>query len=163
MEFGKIISGATRVKCNVYEFPKYIDIVFAETCPDGYLPVEKVLPKPEVPDGKWLAFVYTNTGTALRKEYFLVDAGESAFEAVRKFSKLKIYGAITQLGAWGQVQSWLETKDVGGLNGWMAFQLAQEISEDHPMFAPLSEDARVMLGLTKEQFDSLLAQCVLDE
>jgi len=81
----------------------------------------------------------------------------------RKFSRLKLYGAIAQLGAWPQIQSWLEAKTIGGVNGWMAFQLAQEVSEDHPMFAPLANEAKALLGLSDEQFESLLNACVLEE
>lgn len=79
----------------------------------------------------------------------------------RKFSKLSIYGAIAQLGAWDAIKAWLEAKNINGINGWMAFQLAQEISEDHPLFSPMAEEARQLLGLTEEQFDALLNECIL--
>lgn len=87
----------------------------------------------------------------------------------RKFSKLKIYGAIISLpdangtSAWEKVKAWLEAKTISGVNGWMAFQLAQEISEDHPLFAVLADEARQLLGLTQEQFDALLNQCILED
>lgn len=81
----------------------------------------------------------------------------------RKFSKLKIYGAMASIGAWDRVKGWLETKTVGGLNGWEAFALAQEVSEDHPMFQPLAEEARRLLGLSEEQFAAMLDQCVLED
>lgn len=80
----------------------------------------------------------------------------------RQFSKLKIYGAIAQLGAWDKVKEWLEQKDVGGMNGWTAFTLAQEVSESHEMFATLAEEARKLLGMTQEQFDAMLDECVLE-
>ena len=78
MEYGKIIRGSTEEYCNVYEFPQYVDIKFADSQPEGYLPITKIGTKPAIPAGKWLAFHYTNTGTALKKEYFLVDEGQSA-------------------------------------------------------------------------------------
>lgn len=87
----------------------------------------------------------------------------------RKFSKLKIYGAIIGLpdangaSAWERVKAWLEAKEIGGVNGWTAFQLAQEISEDHPLFTPLAEEARQLLGLTPTQFDALLNACILEQ
>jgi len=86
----------------------------------------------------------------------------------RKFSKLKIYAAISGLdtvnsaATWATVQTWLEGKSVNGMNGWLAFQLAQEISEDHPLFAAWSEEARQLLGLTPEQFETLLNSCILE-
>ncbi len=80
----------------------------------------------------------------------------------RQFSKLKIYGAIAQLGAWEKVKAWLEQKDVGGMNGWTAFQLAQEVSESHEMFATLAEEARELLGMDEAAFDAMLDNCVLE-
>lgn len=87
----------------------------------------------------------------------------------RKFSKLKIYGAIVALPerngetAWNTVHAWLEAKTINGVNGWMAFQLAQEISEDHPLFAPLANEAQALLVLTDEQFATLLSSCILED
>lgn len=81
----------------------------------------------------------------------------------RKFSKLKVYAAIGKLGAWEKVRTWLEAKDIDGVNGWMAFILAQELSEDNELFAPLAEEARQLLGLTTEEFESILSGCVLEE
>lgn len=87
----------------------------------------------------------------------------------RKFSKLKIYGAIISLpeangvSAWELVKAWLEQKTIEGINGWMAFQLAQEVSEDHPLFVPLAKEAQELLMLTDEQFAALLDACILED
>ena len=102
------------------------------------------------------------TDTAITRQYAEADI-PAPIKLPRKFSKLKIYGAIAQLGAWEKVKSWLEAKDVGGINGWTAFALAQEVSESHELFATLAEEARTLLGLDEAAFDAMLDNCVLEE
>ena len=83
--------------------------------------------------------------------------------APTKYSKLKLYAAITQLGAWDALKTWLESKTINGVNGWTAFLLAQEISDDHPLFAAMYAEALGVIGLTKEQGDALLSACKLED
>jgi len=99
------------------------------------------------------------SGQRIRRTYRI----ETVTPAPRRFSKLKVYGTIAQIGAWDAVETWLRGKNINGINGWMAFQLAQEISEDHPMFAPLAEEAKALLGLTDAQFDAILNKCILED
>ena len=114
-------------------------------------------------DGKVVvATGWTESETAITRTYEEQDAPPEV-KMPRKFSKLKIYGAIAQLGAWEKVKAWLEAKEVDGVNGWTAFTLAQEVSEDHALFAPLAEEARQLIGLDAAAFEALLASCVLDE
>lgn len=123
----------------------------------GYLPVEHTLPNP--PKGyhaKSYAWKEVDGKIVRVWEY------EANAQIVRQFSKLKLYGAIAQLGAWDAVKTWLEQKTIDGVNGWMAFQLAQEISEDHQLFMPLAEEIRNILKLDASQFDTLLNSCILE-
>ena len=114
-------------------------------------------------DGKVVvATGWTESETAITRTYEEQDAPPEV-KMPRKFSKLKIYGAIAQLGAWEKVKAWLEQKDVDGVNGWTAFTLAQEVSEDHALFAPLAEEARQLIGLDAAAFEALLSSCVLEE
>ena len=114
-------------------------------------------------DGKVVvATGWTETETAITRTYEEHDA-PPAVTLPRKFSKLKIYGAIAQLGAWEKVKAWLEAKEVDGVNGWTAFTLAQEVSEDHALFAPLAEEARQLIGLDAAAFEALLSSCVLED
>ena len=113
-------------------------------------------------DGKVVvATGWTETDDAITRQYEEIDA-PPAVTLPRKFSKLKIYGAIAQLGAWEKVKAWLEQKEVDGVNGWTAFTLAQEVSEDHELFATLAEEARQLLGLDAAAFEALLSSCVLE-
>lgn len=114
-------------------------------------------------DGKVVvATGWTESETAITRTYEEQDAPPEV-KLPRKFSKLKIYGAIAQLGAWEKVKAWLEAKEVDGVNGWTAFTLAQEVSEDHALFAPLAEEARQLIGLDAAAFEALLSSCVLEE
>ena len=119
-------------------------------------------PAPSATNRYVYATGWAETDDAITRQYAEADI-PAPVKVPRKFSKLKIYGAIAQLGAWEKVKSWLEAKDVGGINGWTAFTLAQEVSESHELFASLAEEARQLLGLTQEQFDAMLDQCVLEE
>ena len=123
----------------------------------GHLPIEDVMPR--YPEGKIaVADHWENRDGKCVCIYAIVDEPKS----VRRFSKLKLYGAIAKIEAWDCVKTWLEGKTIDGINGWMAFQLAQEISDDHPLFTPLAAEAKSMLGLTDEQFDGLLNSCMLE-
>lgn len=157
--YGRIKVDRSTVEFDIAAMGDVYEQVSREECPDGFKPVERVLPYPDVPDGKKIAFSVTDVGDKLTKEGFVVDERRSF--RPRRFSKLKIYGAVAKIGAWDAVRSWLEGKTVDGINGWTAFQLAQDVSEDHPMFSPLASEAKAMLRLTDEQFDELLDSCVL--
>lgn len=151
MEYGKIISGAKSVKCNIFEFPRYVSIVFADEQPTGYLLVEKVLPKPEVPAGKWLAFTYTDTGTALRKEYFLVNEGESAYERKRVYVTADLVEALMEEGYWEAARAWIVEQ------GLLDLVLAtKEFDEDNEHFAAGRAALQEELDLTDEQVEELL-------
>ena len=114
-------------------------------------------------DGKIVvATGWTETDETITRQYAEQDA-PAEVKIPRKFSKLKIYGAIAQLGAWEKVRAWLEAKEIDGVNGWTAFTLAQEVSEDHALFAPLAEEARQLIGLDEAAFEALLSSCVLEE
>ena len=128
----------------------------------GWKRVIDEAPAPSATNRYVYATGWKETDDAITRQYAEADI-PAPVKVPRKFSKLKIYGAIAQLGAWDKVKSWLEAKDVGGINGWTAFTLAQEVSESHELFASLAEEARQLLGLTQEQFDAMLDQCVLEE
>lgn len=73
----------------------------------------------------------------------------------RVFSKLKLYGVIKNYGYWPAVKAWLEEQDL-----WDAFTLAQNVAEGNEQF-----DAGIALfqekfGLTDEQVEAMLEQCV---
>ena len=59
---------------------------------------------------------------------------EDAPAPIRTFSKLKLYGALVQAGLWDDLVSWLQNEEVDGINAYIAFSLAQDLNDAHPLF-----------------------------
>lgn len=78
-------------------------------------------------------------------------------EGRRTFSKLKLYVAVKELGLWPAVKAWLEEQDL-----WDAFLLAQDVSEDDPMFSTGLSALKGRLGITDEKAEEILAGCVAE-
>lgn len=74
----------------------------------------------------------------------------------RKFSKLKLYAALTQAGLWDALDAWLKTLTIGGVNASTAFALAQDLSEDYPGWDDYIAAAKTALGVTDEQVAAIL-------
>ena len=170
-DFGKLVSGnvvsaPTSLRVTDSDGKKYLygesRLAASDYLAQGWKRVIDTPPAPSATNRYVYATGWAETDDAITRQYAEADIPPEV-KMPRKFSKLKIYGAIAQLGAWDKVKSWLEAKDVGGINGWTAFTLAQEVSESHELFASLAEEARQLLGLTQEQFDALLDKCVLEE
>ncbi len=155
-EYVRIRSGADSAKMANREFPAFVELVFAETCPEGFHPVVKDAGKPEPGEGQELAYTYQiqADGTA-RKSYFLVPAGTSF--RPRTFSKLKCYAALSELGKWAEAKAWIEE---AGL--WDAFLLARDVAEDNPLFVSGLAALGGRLGLSDGQVEEILAKCVAE-
>lgn len=139
-----------------------VRLAAADYLAQGWKRVVDLAPAPSADGREVYPAGWTETDAEIVRQYAERDAAPAA-RPPRKFSKLKVYGAIAQMGAWEQVKAWLEAKTVNGMSAWTAFMLAQEVSEQDPMFAPLAEEARQMLGLDAEAFETLLDGCVLEE
>ncbi len=73
-----------------------------------------------------------------------------------RYSKLKLYVALSRIGKWQALKEWLTTQEVNGLNAWEAFSLAQDLTADNELF-------NLWLGRAKEalQVDDETAAQVL--
>lgn len=80
--------------------------------------------------------------------------------AARTFSKLKLYGALVKAGLWDALVAWLQSQSVEGINAYTAFTLAQDISDNHPLFKEYYQAARLALGLSEEQAEAILNESV---
>lgn len=60
-----------------------------------------------------------------------------------RYSKLKLYVALSRIGKWQALKEWLMTQEVDGLNAWEAFSLAQDLTADNELF-------NLWLGRAKE-------------
>lgn len=74
----------------------------------------------------------------------------------RTFSKLKLYAALSAANLWDVLKAWLEAQTYEGMNAWTAFSLAQELTEDHPMFAAWFSAAKTALGVDDATAEELL-------
>lgn len=73
------------------------------------------------------------------------------------YSKYKAYLALRGAGVWPQVKAWLEANDL-----WDAFLIANDFSEDDPLFKQGVAELQAVVGWTDEQIAALLAQCLAD-
>ena len=111
--------------------------------PEGKIPVPDGYEPADTPDGKeW------------RQAWRYEDAPPPP---PRTFSKLKLYAALAQAGLWDALVAWLNTQTFEGINAYTAFMLAQDLAEDHPMFAQWLALAKAALGVTDEQAEAILA------
>lgn len=81
----------------------------------------------------------------------------------RRFSKLKLYAALAQANLWDPLGAWLNTQTFEGINAYTAFMLAQDLVEDHPMFAQWLAAAKTALSITDEQAETILAAAAEEE
>ena len=113
-------------------------------------------PKPtDAPQGfHWVPTRWVEESEQIVRLYTLVDDPPAP---PRKFSKLKLYAALTSAGLWDALESWLKTQTVEGVNAYTAFSLAQDLSDAHPLFSQYYAAAKSVLGVTDEQAEAILA------
>ncbi len=73
-----------------------------------------------------------------------------------RYSKLKLYVALSRIGKWQALKEWLQAQEVDGLNAWEAFSLAQDLTADNEMFELWLGRAKEALGV-----DDATVQAVL--
>lgn len=112
---------------------------------------------PEIVKGK-VAIIdgYTRDGDAWRPIYAYVDAPP------RTFSKLKLYAALASANLWDPLMAWLAEQTYNGMNAKVAFELAQDLTEDHPLFAQWLAAVKAALNVGDEQAEAILAAAVAD-
>ena len=81
---------------------------------------------------------------------------EDAPKPVRTFSKLKLYGALTQAGLWDRFEAWLKDQTINGVNAYTAFSLAQDLNDANEMFKSVVESAKQALGVSDEVVEMIL-------
>ena len=122
----------------------------------GYLPIDST--KPEK-DGAY--FVSTEYGDLVDGRIVRrYDERPIVAPPPRTFSKLKLYAVLSAANLWDALKAWLEAQTYEGMNAWMAFSLAQELTEDHPMFAKWYSAAKTALGVDDATAEELLSKCV---
>ena len=163
---GNIVSAPTSLRMTDSDGKKYLygesSLTAADYLAAGWKRVIDAPPAPSATNRYVYATGWAEADAEITRQYAEADI-PAPIKVPRKFSKLKIYGAIAQLGAWDKVQTWLESKEINGVNGWKAFTLAQEVNESNELFSSLADEARQLLELTEADFDALLNRCILEE
>ena len=94
----------------------------------------------------------TETVTCVYK----VVAGE-AKSGIRIISKLKLVAALKEADKWVLVKTWLEEKSY-----YDYYLAAQDFAEDNELFVEGREAIKRYLGMSDEQIEAILSQCVAD-
>ena len=114
---------------------------------------------PDPPEG----MIVSSTTYAIRNNVVVADyTYEDAPKPIRIFSKLKLYGALTQANLWDQFEAWLTTQTINGVNAYTAFSLAQDLNDSNEMFNSVVESAKVALGVSDEVVEQILEASILD-
>ena len=75
----------------------------------------------------------------------------------RIFSKLKLVAALKAADKWVLVKTWLEEKSY-----YDYYLAAQNFAEDNALFVEGKEAIKRYLGMSDEQIEAILSQCVAD-
>lgn len=159
-DFGKLVGG--RVECA----PKVLEVggrvLVSPRAADyraaGWLPVVRTMPDP--PEGHHVADMEYAAGAD--GNIVTVYGYEADKPAAKRYSKLKLYAALSAEGLWKPLMDWLGTQTVGGLDARTAFDLAQELDDTHPLFAPMLAAAKEALGVTDERAAAILTASEAD-
>lgn len=81
----------------------------------------------------------------------------------KRYSKLRLYAAIAQTGFWEPLVVWLSSQTVDGVNAWTAFQLAQDLTSDHPLFATFLAQSQSAIGVDDSTVAAILAAAEMEE
>lgn len=73
-----------------------------------------------------------------------------------RYSRLKLYAAVSQIGKWNDLETWLKSQSVNGMNAWTAFMLANDLAADNELFILWAGRARDALGVDEETFNAIL-------
>ena len=149
----KIIYAPSQVKIGNTYYPAPTAEQYA-AC--GYLPIDSA--KPEKDGAYFISTEYGDLvdGRIVRR----YDERPIVAPPPRTFSKLKLYAVLSAANLWDALKAWLEAHTYEGMNAWMAFSLAQELTEDHPMFAKWYSAAKTALGVDDATAEELLSKCV---
>lgn len=126
----------------------------------GYLPVEDTPPSP--PEGMTVSGrKWATDGVRCFEEYTYSPVVDEPH--VHRYSKLKLYAALSAAGLWDRLTAYLDGVTVEGMNARVAFDLANELNDAHPMFASMLAQVQTALGVSDGQVAAILAEAEVDE
>lgn len=121
----------------------------------GAYPLAQDDPEPTPPEGKIaVEDGYTLTDNEWHRAWKYEDAPPPP---PRTFSKRKLYNAFKRRAYWNVVRSFIESQGV-----WDDWSFATTLDEDDPLMVAAVAGLTATLGLTQEQMETILAECVAD-
>lgn len=131
---------------NWMEFSEIIYNDGSQECPEGFLPVRKVLPRPEPVGSQRLGWTYTPDNGEMRKDYFIVHA----------YSTSDAIYALMSRGVYDRCHAWMAEK------GFLDLVLAtKEFADDIENFDTIKSGLQELLGWTDAQVNEILAEAEL--
>lgn len=139
---------------------QFVSRVVSDECPEGYFPEHRLtVPPITLPNTKY-AYRYVQDEDFIDKYYYVVGS----LYTVKTFSKLKIYVTLSNLGKWNEFEDFLKSQNLeNGINLYTAYQMAQNLSQNHPLFDQFVENVRKALKLSDVQMEQILKSCESDE
>ena len=133
----------------------------ADYAAHGYKPVVDVPPSDPAPEGyHWLATGWTEDGEKIIRVYTAV---ENPPPMPRTFSILRLETALFQRGLTVAFDSFLDAQSITNEHGQTVplrrfYDRANDLREDHPLFAQYFAAAKTALGITDAQAEAILAE-----
>lgn len=127
----------------------YVELVYddgSHECPEGFLPVRKVLPRPEPVGSQRLGWTYTPDNGEMRKDYFIVHA----------YSTSDLIYALMTRGVYEQCREWIVEQGLHDL-----VLATKEFTSDLKYFETIKTGLQQLLGYTDEQVAEVLAEAEL--
>lgn len=125
-----------------------VNASYRPECPEGHR---------LVPTGRWKV-----EDNECHQVFDIVPA-PVAVPATRQFSKLKLYAVLARMNLWQPLVEWMQEQTYDGMSAYTAFVLAQDLSEDHPMFSSYLSQAKAALGVDDAAVDTILAASVRED
>ena len=99
------------------------------------------------------------------EEYVVeLNRREDPSEAPKIYSTMKLYIALAKLGLWDTLEEWMKTKTLqDGINLWKAFDRANDLRSDYPLFEDYLEEVKTLLNLTDEQVQEILNSTIMED
>ena len=160
--FGRVLNHEIRYSKNYIILPN--GSVIINPSEQQYLDANqfKVIDEMPVKEGyyythkDWVEDTDSKTATHMYEEHKIEPVKKT-----RHFSKLSLYVVMSKIGISDeQFMSWLATKEVEvdgvKIRGDIAFNKAQDLTDNHPMFQSIVKDAQKTFGIDDAQLAKIL-------
>ena len=150
-----------------YQDTGYVIVKDDDPIPEGVLPVVNANERPVLAEGERLVYRMDYQSDRIVKTYLALPADAPIPEDVkiRRFSKLKLYVALLKAGLWERLVEYLGTVSIEiegvEVNALVAYNQANELADNHPLFAGMLERVKTALGVPDDVVEAILNGCLV--